>query len=217
MPTEPARSAQTLQLIRLVKAALDQGYQDAGAAPPPTTAATSVAVSGFIMKHQRRPSDAILHAYLHARCQANKDPRQLPPADGPSPPPEQLKQALYAWLQRRKIPPPADAAAAAAQDPDYYLPELLTPLLQHALALGYNDEHPQAALAPDSLRESAALLLNRHPDDPHQAVFKAYLGGRAQALANRIDRQPSEEPERWLRQAAANWLREQSGQSQSIP
>ena len=209
MPVEPAQSPQTLQLIRLVKAALEQGGQDAGAAPLPTSRATVEAVTRFIMTHQQRPSDAILHAYLHARCHAEQDPSLLPPADY-RPRREQLEQALYAWLQSRPLPPPADPQAAPTpKDPDYFQPALLTPLIQHALALGYNDEHPTATLAADSLRESAALLLNRHPDDPHQAIFKAYFGGRAQALANRIDRRPSEEPERWLRQAAANWLREQ--------
>ena len=223
----PAETPETLQLIRLVKTALLAGGEDAGApllSPARLQDGNSKgvipsqvrAITGLIVAHQQAPAHAVINAYFYARSQAAADPAWLP---SPQPPARSLLQtALNAWLQERnKKPPAARPGREAERDPEYFQPNRLIPLVQQALTAGYRAETPAVILTPESLHKSTALLLSKHPYDPHWAVIKAYFGGRGQALANHLDRSPMEEPERWLRQAAANWLRENGVAAEQSP
>ena len=209
----PAETPETLQLIRLVKKALEAGCADAGATTPPPDLPKVKAVTGLIMAHQRIPAHAVINAYFYARSQAAAAPAWLP---SPEPPPRsRLQTALSAWLEERNNRPPAARPSPEQQkDPEYFQPDLLIPIIQRALTAGYQAEDLTVNLTRRSLEESTAILLGKHPYDPHWAVIKAYFGGRGQALANRINRSPMEEPERWLLQAAANWLQENGAEAE---
>lgn len=200
--SQEAESPETLQLIRLVKAALEDGYRHENAAPPPNSLATAFAVSGIIKAQEDAPHNAILCAYFYARCQAVRDPGHAPSAQPPEP--GALPAAAKAWLADRQERQPT----SETPPPDYFNPEFLRDLVLYTLDAGWQAVQPNARIAETAANHAADILLERRRKDPHWAIILGYFGTRSNALAANLNRRPLEEPDRWFNQAVFDWIQD---------
>ena len=202
-----ADSPELRQLIRLTQGALEDGYKDENAALP-NRLEKSYVVARLIQDQEARPEQAVLCAYLYGRAWANPElPTTTPP--GQRPEPDLLRAAGLKWVRERRQPRPEPPPR---QDPDYYDYAFLQDFLLHALAAGWRDEQGQDRLSRESAADIASLLLSNHPRDPHWAVILCYFSSRANSLADKMGRAPTEEPDRWFNQSMLNWLQDRAAE-----
>ena len=202
---ENPNAATERQLRRLVQGALRDGSQDEAAPFSLVDRESEYAAACLLRDRPGRPDQAILAGYLHGRMWS--DPQlhgQRPP--GSPQKLENLRAVALKWIRERREPrPPAPPLAPE----DRYDPELLQELLSQALAAGWQDEHADSDFPEPIAAEIAALLLDNHPHDPHWAIILGYCSSRANAVAYKMNRSPTEEPDRWFNQAMLNWLQDQ--------
>lgn len=191
----------TLQTIRIVRSALDAGYRDGGLPPPPDTEAKAVAVADVIAKYPGHSYMAVIQSYLAGWAQAlkNQDQGQHPDRSTL----DWLHAAVAAYSEKPREPSPK----ANDLPDDYFDLTIIAELAAEAIANGLAAEGC-AASDQEQVQLGGVILTRNHTRHPWHCLIKGYFGGRAQAIALRLGREPLEEPDRYYRQAVWNWFQE---------
>ena len=204
----PSLPPEAQQLLRLVQGALHDGCRDEAAPLSLVKLEEIYAATRIILEHPGRPEQAVLCGYLYGRLWSDPEIKgQQPP--GLKPAPENLKATALKWIRERRQPRPEPPPLPA---PDWHDPKFLWKLTRQALSAGWQDENADTEF-PESIAEDIAnLLLRAHPRDPHWAIILGYCSSRANAIAYKMERAPTAEPDRWFNQAMLNWLQDQTAE-----
>ena len=199
-PTAPEIPS-PLQLVRMVDTAINAAFHDCGLTPPPNDLAKVDLIAELINRWPGQPVTTILLAYFAARSRAVclTAPRT------------ELKDetdwftiGFNDWL---------DTPSAKAQPLPTPCGQIdsrqLAILTQSAITSGFAAEGQDSRYPPSRpAGKTAKSLAKAHLQAPHSALLQGYFGSRGAAIAARLGRSATEDPDRYFRQAALNWRAE---------
>lgn len=166
------------------------------------------------------PHQSLLKAYFTARAYATAKRSQK--QDNPGSVADWFQQGFNAWLKEIAEDSPNSNATPAfprhqeiqpGDTPPDFGTELNEALL-YAIISGYVDEGVTKPVGEEQTMR--VPLPNLGPNPPAYALLiTAYFQSRAAAIAERLERDPVEELDRWFSQAALNYMNEVIDNTQS--